>query len=110
VNKHNDRPEKEQPEKAPVWPETLIVNLVRYKPSRVYFARFRIKRKLIRRSLRPRITSPPSKPGQKHDSADFHPASHIITAEDSQKVAGISEDRRLLHETASAAHRNFVSN
>jgi hypothetical protein len=60
VNKHNDRPEKEQPEKASVWQKTLIVNLVRYKPSQVYYARFRIKRKLIRRSLD--RASPPHHP------------------------------------------------
>jgi hypothetical protein len=47
----NEPPEKEQPEKGSVWHKTPFVNLVRYKPSQVYFARFRIKGKLIRRSL-----------------------------------------------------------
>jgi len=44
---HSDNPEKDQ-----VWQKTPFVNLVRYKPSQVYFARLRIKGKLIRRSLK----------------------------------------------------------
>jgi len=35
-----------------VWQNTPYTNLVRYKPSQVYFARFRVKGKLIRRSLK----------------------------------------------------------
>ena len=34
------------------WQKTSFANLVRYKPSRVYFARLRVKGKLIRRSLK----------------------------------------------------------
>jgi hypothetical protein len=41
----------DQPEKDLVWQITPYVNLLRYKPSQVYFARFRVKGKLIRRSL-----------------------------------------------------------
>ena len=35
------------------WQKTAYTNLIRYKPSGVYFARFRVKGKLIRRSLKP---------------------------------------------------------
>jgi hypothetical protein len=35
-----------------MWQSTPYTNLIRYKPSRVYFARFRLKGKLIRRSLK----------------------------------------------------------
>ena len=34
------------------WQKTPYTNLIRYKPSRVYFARFKVKSKLIRRSLK----------------------------------------------------------
>jgi len=34
------------------WQKTHFANLIRYKPSQVYFARFRVKGKLIRRSLK----------------------------------------------------------
>ena len=34
------------------WQKTPYTNLIRYKPSQVYFARFRLKGKLIRRSLK----------------------------------------------------------
>jgi hypothetical protein len=47
VNESNDQPEKDS-----VWQKTHFANLIRYKPSQVYFARFRVKRKLIRRSLK----------------------------------------------------------
>jgi hypothetical protein len=35
-----------------VWQKTPFTNLIRYKPSQVHFARFRVKGKLIRRSLK----------------------------------------------------------
>jgi integrase len=35
-----------------VWQKTPYTNLLRYKPSQIYFARFRVKGKLIRRSLK----------------------------------------------------------
>ena len=35
-----------------VWQNTLYANLIRYQPSQIYFARFRVKGKLIRRSLK----------------------------------------------------------
>ena len=35
-----------------VWQKTPYTNLIRYRPSQVYFARFRLKGKLIRRSLK----------------------------------------------------------
>ena len=35
-----------------VWQKTPYTNLIRYKPSQVYFARLRVKGKLIRRSLK----------------------------------------------------------
>ncbi len=38
--------------KDSVWQKTPYANLVRYKPSEVYFARLRVKGKLIRRSLK----------------------------------------------------------
>ncbi len=47
VNAADDPPQKES-----VWQKTPYVNLLRYKPSQVYFARFRVKGKLIRRSLK----------------------------------------------------------
>ena len=34
------------------WRKTPYTNLIRYKPSGVYFARFRVKGKLFRRSLK----------------------------------------------------------
>ena len=43
---------KDHAEKDSVWQKTPYVNLLRYKPSQVYFARFRVKGKLIRRSLK----------------------------------------------------------
>jgi hypothetical protein len=47
VNESNDQPEKDA-----VWQKTHFSNLIRYKPSQVYFARFKVKGKLIRRSLK----------------------------------------------------------
>src|ERR1700739_1975758 len=35
-----------------VWQKTPFANLLRYKPSKVYFARIRVRGKLIRRSLK----------------------------------------------------------
>ena len=35
-----------------VWQNTLYTNLIRYQPPQIYFARFRVKGKLIRRSLK----------------------------------------------------------
>ena len=52
VNDGNDR---NQPEKDSVWQKTPFVNLIRYKPSQVYFARFKIGGKLIRRSLKTNV-------------------------------------------------------
>ena len=43
---------KDQPEPDSDWQKTPFVNLIRYKPSQVYFARFRVKGKRIRRSLK----------------------------------------------------------
>ena len=43
---------KDQPEKDSDWQSTPFANLIRYKPSQVYFARIRVKGKLIRRSLK----------------------------------------------------------
>jgi hypothetical protein len=40
-----------------VWQKTPFTNLIRYKPSQVYFARFRVKGKLIRRSLKTTVLS-----------------------------------------------------
>ena len=40
-----------QPDKESDWQKTPFVNLLRYKPSQVYFARLKVKGKLIRRSL-----------------------------------------------------------
>ena len=47
MNKRND-----QPEANSEWQKTPFGNLMRYKPSQVYFARLRVKGKLIRRSLK----------------------------------------------------------
>jgi integrase len=47
VNDCNDQPSQDSP-----WQKTHFANLIRYKPSQVYFARFRVKGKLIRRSLK----------------------------------------------------------
>lgn len=44
-------------EKDSVWQNTPYTNLIRYKPSQVYFARIRVKGKLIRRSLRTNVIS-----------------------------------------------------
>jgi integrase len=40
------------PDNESVWQKTPFANLIRYKPSQTYFARLRIKGKLIRRSLK----------------------------------------------------------
>jgi hypothetical protein len=40
-----------------VWQKTPFANLIRYQPSRTYFARLRIKGKLIHRSLKTRTLS-----------------------------------------------------
>jgi len=42
----------DQPDQDSSWQKTHFANLIRYKPSQVYFARFRVKGKLIRRSLK----------------------------------------------------------
>jgi integrase len=47
VNANDDHTEPDS-----VWQNTPYTNLIRYKPSQVYFARFRVKGKLIRRSLK----------------------------------------------------------
>jgi integrase len=46
----NDR--NEHPDQDSLWQKTHFANLIRYKPSQVYFARFKVKGKLIRRSLK----------------------------------------------------------
>ena len=43
------------PEKASVWQRTPHANLVRYQASGIYFARFRVKGKLFRRSLKTNV-------------------------------------------------------
>ncbi len=40
-----------------LWQKTPVLNLVRYVPSRVLFARIRVEGKLIRRSLKPQVFS-----------------------------------------------------
>jgi len=40
-----------------VWQKTPYANLIRYKPSKTYFARIRIGGKLIRQSLKTGVTS-----------------------------------------------------
>jgi len=45
----------DQPEKDSVWQKTPYANLIRYKPSQVYFARIRVRGKLIRRSLKTNV-------------------------------------------------------
>jgi hypothetical protein len=44
-------------EKDPLWVKTSIANLVRYKPSGIYFARVRVAGKLIRQSLKTDVFS-----------------------------------------------------
>ena len=44
--------ENAQPEPVSDWQKTPFANLIRYKQSQVYFARIRVKGKLIRRSLK----------------------------------------------------------
>ena len=39
-------------EENPLWQKTPFANLIRYEPSQTYFARIRVKSKLIRRSLK----------------------------------------------------------
>ena len=43
---------KPRPEADSDWQNTASTNLIRYKPSQIYFARFRVKGKLIRKSLK----------------------------------------------------------
>jgi hypothetical protein len=43
---------QKQPDKDSDWQKTPFVNLLRYKPSQIYFARLKVKGKLIRRSLK----------------------------------------------------------
>ena len=47
----------DQSEHDPNWTKTPYANLVRYEPSRKYFARLRVKGKLIRRSLKTTVLS-----------------------------------------------------
>ena len=47
----NDCKDQEANQDSP-WQKTQFANLIRYKPSQVYFARLRVKGKLIRRSLK----------------------------------------------------------
>src|ERR1035438_6473159 len=51
---HSDtvRMNKSETEKDAVWQKTPYANLVRYKSSGIYFARFRVRGKLIRRALK----------------------------------------------------------
>jgi hypothetical protein len=42
---------------APLWETTVDQNLIRYGPSGTYFARFKIGRKLIRKSLETTVFS-----------------------------------------------------
>jgi hypothetical protein len=44
--------ENSQKESVSDWQKTPYANLIRYEPSGVYFARLRVKGKLIRRSLK----------------------------------------------------------
>lgn len=48
----NGSPEQAKPGKESDWTKTPYANLLRYEPSQVYFARLRVKGKLIRRSLK----------------------------------------------------------
>jgi hypothetical protein len=49
---------KEHPgEEKSLWQKTQYANLIRYKPSKAYFARIRINGKLIRRSLKTSVLS-----------------------------------------------------
>jgi hypothetical protein len=41
----------------PLWQKTNYANLVRYKPSKAYFARIRISGKFIRRTLKTNVLS-----------------------------------------------------
>jgi len=44
--------DNEQSESASEWQKTPFANLVRFKRSQIYFARIRVKGKLIRKSLK----------------------------------------------------------
>jgi integrase len=48
----SESPQLATPEKESDWTKTPYANLIRYEPSKVYFARLRVKGKLIRRSLK----------------------------------------------------------
>ncbi|MGA2247471.1 MAG: hypothetical protein ABSH48_20980, partial [Verrucomicrobiota bacterium] len=48
----NGSPDQPQPEKKSDWTKTPYANLIRYEPSQKYFARLRVKGKLILRSLK----------------------------------------------------------
>jgi hypothetical protein len=45
-------------ENEPDWVKTPVANLLRYKPSGIYFARVRIRGKLFRQSLKTNLISP----------------------------------------------------
>ena len=47
----------QDPEKQCLWVKTSVANLVRYKPSGIYFARVRVAGKLIRQSLKTNVFS-----------------------------------------------------
>src|SRR5437667_6679812 len=48
---------KTPPEPDEFWQKTQYANLIRYKPSKTYFARIRVGGKLIRRSLKTSVLS-----------------------------------------------------
>src|SRR5437667_5122250 len=48
---------KTPPEPDEFWQKTQYANLIRYKPSKKYFARIRIRGKLIRRTLKTSVLS-----------------------------------------------------
>ena len=48
----SESPQPATPEQQSYWTKTPFANLIRYEPSKVYFARLRVKGKLIRRSLK----------------------------------------------------------
>ena len=57
MNSHRAGQPAENTESQSDWVKTPVANLVRYKPSGIYFARLRIRGKLIRHSLKTDVIS-----------------------------------------------------
>lgn len=70
------------------WQKTPYTNLIRYKPSKIYFARFRVKGKLIRRSLKTATLSVAKLRLADMNKAEQHKAESIVAVASGKMTFG----------------------